>query len=61
MGPMMLWYILLLAGDALHRSPDPSAPFRRWTQGKAFGSDEDCKDYREREVSETASDRDHAA
>ena len=54
------WYIFLPPGDALHRSPDPSAPFRRWTQGEAFDTAEGCKDYREREVSDAASDRDRA-
>ena len=59
-GPIDGWCIFLPPGDTLHRSPDPSAPFRRWTQGEAFDTDEDCKDYREREVSETTSDRDDA-
>jgi hypothetical protein len=54
------WYIFLPPGDVLHRSPDPSAPFRRWTQGEAYETAEDCEDYRARVVSEAASDRDHA-
>jgi hypothetical protein len=54
------WYIFLPPGDVLHRSPDPSAPFRRWTQGEAYDTAEDCEDYRARVISEAASDRDHA-
>jgi hypothetical protein len=54
------WYIFLPPGDVLHRSPDPSAPFRRWTQGEAYDSAEDCEYYRARVISEAASDRDHA-
>jgi hypothetical protein len=54
------WYIFLPPGDVLHRSPDPSAPFRRWTQGEAYDTAEDCEDYRARVISRAASDRDHA-
>ena len=54
------WYIYLPPGDALHRSPDPSAPFQRWAQGKAFDSAEACEYYREDVIDETAHDRDRA-
>lgn len=54
------YYIFLPPGYALHRSPDPSAPFQRWTQGEAFDTAENCEDYREHEISDAAYDRDHA-
>jgi hypothetical protein len=53
------WYIFVPPGDAQHKSPDPSAPFARWTEGEGFGSARECERYRQQIVEDTAYERDH--
>jgi hypothetical protein len=53
------WYIFVPPGDAQHKSPNPRAPFTRWTQGQGFGSARECERYRQQVVDDTAYERDH--
>ena len=53
------WYIFVPPGDAQHKSPNPSAPFARWTEGEGFGSARECERYRQQIVEDTAYERDH--
>jgi len=53
------WHIFLPPSDLQGKSPNLSAPFKRWMQGESFANAEDCENYRERQVAEAAADRDH--
>jgi hypothetical protein len=53
------WYIFVPPGDARHKSPIPSAPLARWTQGEGFGSARECERYRQQVVENTAYKRDY--
>jgi hypothetical protein len=53
------WHIFLPPSDLHGKSPNPSAPFKRWMQGESYANAEDCENYREHQVAEAAADRDH--